>query len=148
MSDDFKFAQGPAKLATQDEIDKESDEHGHITYPNLHRRIDNDLNAYVVEEVYLTTQDGFILETESSDIQPTESPVLETENGDQLYTEDDELLEADTEIVPGDGALICSDLLIDGPYATTYSVMVQGVNSYRGANRQTHIEDSNVSEIP
>ena len=38
--DDYKMAQGPAKLATPEEIAKETDPG--MTKPNLHRRIDNE----------------------------------------------------------------------------------------------------------
>ena len=46
--DKFKLAQGPAKLATPDDIEK--DKIG-ITNPNLHRRIDEDLTPLEPEQV-------------------------------------------------------------------------------------------------
>lgn len=46
--DEFKLAQGPAKLATEEDIEK--DEEG-ITKPNFHRRIDEDLTVLQPDEV-------------------------------------------------------------------------------------------------
>lgn len=62
------LAQGYAKPATQADIDR--DELG-ITYPNLHRRIDPDIDLSPIipsEDVYyLTTTDGNSIVTEDGD---------------------------------------------------------------------------------
>lgn len=59
MIDDYRLAQGPAKLATPEDITR--DEAG-ITKPNLHRRINDDIEAVIdagtIDEYNLITQDG------------------------------------------------------------------------------------------
>ena len=61
--DDILLAQGPAKPATPEDIEK--DEEG-ITKPNLHRRISPGQASKVVAE-YLTTTADFVITTESDD---------------------------------------------------------------------------------
>lgn len=46
--DDVKLAQGPAKLATAEDLEKDAEG---ITKPNLHRRIDDDLSELEPGEV-------------------------------------------------------------------------------------------------
>jgi hypothetical protein len=60
--DDLKYAQGPAKLATPADIDK--DEIG-ITDPNLHRRIDEDLTPLEPEQVEKDTHSLLVAGTNS-----------------------------------------------------------------------------------
>lgn len=65
--DDFKFAQGPARPATPEEIAREQDipgQYNHSTKPDLHRRIDNDLTYVETEDIYLMTEDDECLTTE------------------------------------------------------------------------------------
>lgn len=57
----LQMAQGPAKLATEEDLAK--DRVG-VTKPNLHRRIDNDLGVVPNKEVYLLTTDDYYLITE------------------------------------------------------------------------------------
>lgn len=61
--DDLKYAQGPAKLATQAEIDKDL-ETG-ITAPNLHRRIDEDLTVLKPGQVEKDTHSLLVAGTNS-----------------------------------------------------------------------------------
>lgn len=46
--EDLKLAQGPAKPATPEDIERDE---GGITFPNLHRRIDDELAPIIGEEV-------------------------------------------------------------------------------------------------
>lgn len=56
MSDNYSFAQGQAKPATAEDLQKDA---AGVTDPNLHRRFNVDSN--LVED-YISTEDGFILE--------------------------------------------------------------------------------------
>lgn len=56
MSDNYSFAQGQAKPATAEDLQKDVEG---VTDPNLHRRFNVDSN--LVED-YISTEDGFILE--------------------------------------------------------------------------------------
>jgi len=62
MIEDYKYAQGPAKLATEEEIAK--DESG-ITDPNLHRRIDEDLTVLQPDQVEKDTHSLLVAGTNS-----------------------------------------------------------------------------------
>lgn len=100
-----KFAQGQAKPATAENIQK--DIIG-ITDPNLHRRIYTESKP--VEEM-LSTEDDFV-----------------------LAIDDDFMLSS----------------IVDEPVETpyTYTLSVQGVNSYRTTQTKVHDESSTESEIP
>lgn len=50
MIDDYKMAQGPAKIVEPGSEEEQKDEQG-ITKPNLHRRIDNESTPLSPEEV-------------------------------------------------------------------------------------------------
>lgn len=63
MPDELKMAQGPAILATPEEIAKETDPG--YTKPNLHRRIDNDIGVPITTEACLVVNDDEYLITEN-----------------------------------------------------------------------------------
>ena len=50
MSENYTIAQGPAKLATPEDIERDNEG---ITAPNLHRRIDEDLEDNKKEHTLL-----------------------------------------------------------------------------------------------
>lgn len=62
MTDKFRLAQGPAVIATPEEVAKETDPG--YTRPNLHRRIDNDIGIMPNEDAYFLTSEGYYLTTE------------------------------------------------------------------------------------
>lgn len=72
MTDYPEFAQGPAKPATMADLIKDADG---ITKPNLHRRINSDLD-YSLIDCDLLTEEGFILATAEDEemISPVEVP--------------------------------------------------------------------------
>jgi len=65
----YQLAQGPAKLATEEDIQR--DESG-ITKPNLHRRIDVITSAIISEDTILLTENNYDLLTEDDYILMTE----------------------------------------------------------------------------
>ena len=148
MADDYKFAQGPARLATDAEIAREVAP-GHMTKPDLHRRIDNDLVEYATEDAYLLTEDGYCLLGEDNSDVPA-SVIIETELGDELETEEGDPIETDDgqAPTPASSFYLMGDIISDTSYPINYSLLVQGVNSYRNIHTIIHDEDSTTTEIP
>ena len=61
--DNIKMAQGEAKLASEEDLQKDATG---ITNPNLHRRIDQDL-SFISEEIALGTDNDEIIGTNDGD---------------------------------------------------------------------------------
>lgn len=80
MSENIHLAQGPAKPATMADLIKDAEGK---TYPNLHRRINDELD-YSYEDCGLLTEDNFIL-TIPEDDELISSVAIPVE-GDAEYT--------------------------------------------------------------
>ena len=65
MINDIKLAQGPAKPATAEDLERDATG---ITNPNLHRRIDDTPVEIKFGAYELGTQDGYTLTTQDGDI--------------------------------------------------------------------------------
>jgi len=131
--DDIKLAQGQAKLATEEDLQKDA---AGITNPNLHRRIDQDL-SFITEEatILIANVEGDTLVTEDDAIILTEDNIeLSAESGDALLGADEDTYVTIPTRVPGGKA--------------DYTLSVSGLNSFRTTNNITHDEDSTTDEIP
>lgn len=148
MADNYKFAQGPARKATPAEIARETDPG--YTAPDLHRRIDNELTAYTTEDAYLLTSDGDYLLGSESDDTPIEIENIETEDGDIIETEDGIAIQTEDSDTPppAEEFYLLADSIAETSYPVTYSLTVQGVNSFRTSKTTIHTEESETSEIP
>lgn len=70
MIDDYRLAQGPAKPASAEDLERDAAsvaDSASTTYPNLHRRIDEDLSI-IVETPYILASDDTILATENGQL--------------------------------------------------------------------------------
>lgn len=117
MSDEYLLAQGQAKLATEEDLFRDA---SGITYPNLHRRIDKDLAPRF---------ERFILKTAEGDI------LLTSEGQSIVISVDITSLES----LANNGELPPRKEDYD------YTLLVQGVNSYRNV-KITNIDPE--SEVP
>ena len=149
MADMFKFAQGPARPATAEEIARENTLE-HKTNPDLHRRIDNTLTAYISEDAYLLTAEGDYLLGSTANDTPVTIDNLETEDGDPIETEDGITIQIESSETPdpGDIFYLIANTMTDTGYPQTHALSVQGVNSFRTTTTKTHTEESTTSEIP
>lgn len=77
--DNIKLAQGQAKLATEEDLQRDATG---ITNPNLHRRIDQDL-SFISEAVALSTDNDEIIGTDAGDCITVP---IRVEGGDADYT--------------------------------------------------------------
>ena len=149
MIDDYKMAQGPAKLATQEEIDKESEIHevkDNFTGDGDKVTFNLSTNAISITEV---TIDGVIISTADYGLEDnikvtfTTAPANESSivitYSSSGYTKPNLHRRIDNESTPLDEGEIKPD---------TYELTVQGVSSYRTTKSEYHDEDSETSEIP
>lgn len=79
------LAQGYAKLANEQERNKDA---AGVTFPNLHRRIDPDINLTPGElditVYYLTTEDGYRLTTEDGDYLVVEGVTVDPDTSEYM----------------------------------------------------------------
>ena len=146
MADKLNLAQGPARLATPEEIARETNPG--YTAPDLHRRIADGVSIYVTAEGYLVTEDYRYIVADIYEESPT-SDVIETESGDPIETESGEYIEFDGESGDKeDEYLLVTDFILGKAQEAHFALTVQSVNSYRTTSIDVHDDDSDISEIP
>lgn len=147
MIDDYKMAQGPAKLATPEEIAKEIENKDTFTGDGITLTFTLSEVAFSLEDVTVddveipSTDYTFDEETNAitfavAPADKSEITVTYTCNG---KTKPNLHRRIDNESTPLDEGEIKPD---------TYELTVQGVSSYRTTKSEYHDEESTTSEVP
>ena len=150
MIDDYKMAQGPAKPATQEEIDKESEIHevkDKFTGDGDKVTFNLSTNAISITEV---TIDGVVISTADYELDedgmkvtfvvaPANESYIVIKYSSSGYTYPNLHRRIDNESTPLSPEEVKPD---------TYELSVGGVSSYRTTTHTIHDEDSETSEIP
>lgn len=141
--DDLKYAQGPAKIATAEDLAK--DQAG-ITYPNLHRRIDDEIGSN--SQIFIG--DGHTKSFQIIYVRTLDEIISVTVNDTSVsnYTLDEDIITFTTAPKANATIVVTFTFTQEENECASYSLTMGGTHSYRTVGYKYHDEESTTSEIP